>query len=195
MTRLAQTRPSLLLRLRRLDDRDAWSDFVRHYGPAVFGYYRRRGLQEADAVDLTQEVFRLVSRHIARFDYRPESGRFRSWLFTIASRVRLKFQERSQRLPQSDISIDDLKEEAESDEDWQDSLRRRLYELAFERVCNEASATTVSAFTRTAIDGISGEEVAEELGITRAAVYLARARVLAKLRQIVAELAAWEVEQ
>src|SRR5438034_674593 len=96
---LPHTRPSLLLRLRRHADADAWAEFLALYGPAVFGYFRRRGLQEADAVDLTQEVFRAVAGAIERFEYQPARGRFRAWLFTIVSREFLKFRQRCGRLP------------------------------------------------------------------------------------------------
>jgi DNA-directed RNA polymerase specialized sigma24 family protein len=54
------TRPSLLVRLCDLSDERAWSEFTEIYGPLVHRCGRRRGLQEADAQDLVQEVFRAV---------------------------------------------------------------------------------------------------------------------------------------
>ena len=191
MSRLPVTRASLLLRLRQFDDGNAWSEFLNLYGPAVFGYFRRRGLQEADAVDQTQEVFRCVAGFIHRFDYQPESGRFRSWLFTVVSRQFLKFQQRGEKLPITDdpAYLEEIPAgETPADDDWEASVRRRLFDIALEEVREQVSETTYAAFKLTAIDGVSGEEAADRLGITRAAVYLARGRVLARLRTIVANL-------
>ncbi len=70
MTESPVTRVSLLLRLRDPRDVEAWGDFVEVYGPLVFDYGRRHGLQEADAADLTQEVLRAVARSAGACDHR-----------------------------------------------------------------------------------------------------------------------------
>src|ERR1700736_4307969 len=64
-----ETRPSLLVRIRDAQDRDAWGQFVELYGPVVYRFGRKRGLQDADAADLTQTVFQAVSGAIQRLDY------------------------------------------------------------------------------------------------------------------------------
>src|SRR5438552_1369435 len=78
-----QTRASLLVRLRDGHDREAWRQFVDLYAPLVYGFARRRGLQDADAADLMQDVLRAVSGAAGRLDYDPAKGTFRSWLFTV----------------------------------------------------------------------------------------------------------------
>ena len=83
MTPSDATRPSLLVRIRDARDREAWGQFVEIYAPLVYDLARRRGLQDADAADLTQEVLRSVSGAIGRLDYDPARGTFRSWLFTV----------------------------------------------------------------------------------------------------------------
>src|SRR5437588_509207 len=77
------TRASLLVRIRDGRDRDAWRQFVRLYAPVVYGFARKRGLQDADAADLMQEVFRSVAAAAGRLDYDPARGTFRSWLYTV----------------------------------------------------------------------------------------------------------------
>jgi RNA polymerase sigma-70 factor (ECF subfamily) len=77
------TRPSLLVRIRDAHDREAWDQFVEIYAPLVYQMARRRGLQDADAADLTQDVLRSISGAVGRLDYDRCRGTFRSWLFTV----------------------------------------------------------------------------------------------------------------
>src|SRR6516225_4147415 len=77
------TRPSLLVRIRNAEDSQAWSQFVALYAPLVYGYARKRGMQDADAADLMQDVLRAVAGAAGRLEYDPLRGSFRGWLFTI----------------------------------------------------------------------------------------------------------------
>ena len=84
MAELPDTRPSLLVSLRDRNDSEAWRRFVDIYAPLIYGLARKRGLQDADAADLTQDVFRAVSGAIPSFQYDSTRGSFRGWLYTIA---------------------------------------------------------------------------------------------------------------
>jgi len=66
----------------------------------IYGFCRNRGLQDADAADVAQEVMRAVSRAIGSFDYQPQQGKFRSWLFTVTRNKFNNFLERRRRQPQ-----------------------------------------------------------------------------------------------
>src|SRR3954469_20733139 len=78
------TRASLLVRIRDGHDQEAWQQFVQLYAPVVYGFARKRGLQDADAADVVQDVLRSVARNAERMDYDPEGGTFRGWLYTVA---------------------------------------------------------------------------------------------------------------
>jgi RNA polymerase sigma-70 factor (ECF subfamily) len=184
MTQLPRTRPSLLVRLRDPADAAAWRTFVEVYAPAVFTFARRNGLQPADAADLTQDVCRNVATAMRGDRFDPDRGRFRGWLFAVV-RNQLKMFHRAQaRHPRGAELPADVPDDTAA-ETWDLECRRRLFAWACERVRPTVSKATWTAFWRTAVDGRSGEAVAVETGLTPAAVYLAKSRALAKLREAV----------
>jgi RNA polymerase sigma-70 factor (ECF subfamily) len=187
MLDLPLTRHSLVVRLRDPADAAAWRTFVDVYSPAVFAFARRSGLQPADAADLTQDVYRNVSNAMRSLQFDENRGRFRGWLFTIV-RNQLKMFRRSQaRRPRGAELPEEVPDDSAA-ETWDLECRRRLFAWACERVKPAVSSNTWTAFWRTAVDGASGEMTAKETGLTPAAVYLAKSRVLARLRDAVANL-------
>src|SRR5260370_23570081 len=78
------TRASLLVRLRDGRDNEAWRQFVELYSAVVYGFARKRGLQDADAADVMQDVLRSVAGAASRLNYDPARGSFRGWLYTVA---------------------------------------------------------------------------------------------------------------
>jgi RNA polymerase sigma-70 factor (ECF subfamily) len=189
MANLPTTRPSLLLRIRDPQDAAAWRDFVRIYAPVVYSYGRRRGLQDADAADLTQEVLRAVAAAAGRLEYDPQRGSFAGWLFTLAHHQLhdLQARRRRQSVGTGDTKVRVLLEQQPAREDdravWQGEYERRLFNWAAQRVRGSFHESTWQAFWSTAVEGQSVKEAAARLGLTAAAVYLARSRVMARLRE------------
>ena len=187
------TRLSLLVRIRDHSDREAWARFVEIYGPLIYGFVRKRGLQDADAVDLMQDVLKSVAGAIERLDYDPAKGRFRGWLFTIVlNRLRNELATQSRREAGSGdsgvaqrLTAEPAPDELESQ--WEHEHQQRLFGWAGEQVQTEVEPRTWQAFWRTAVDGAAGKEVAQELEMTVAAVYLAKSRVMARLKELVHE--------
>jgi len=191
MADIPATRASLLVRLRDRLDESAWSEFVRLYAPVVYRFARRRGLQDADAADLTQEVLKSVSVSVGAFD--PQQGLFRGWLFTIAHRRLYDLQQCRQRQPvgAGDLATMKFLTEAPAKADeafWDREYERQLFTLAAERIRSTFSDATWQAFWQTAVEGKRGQEVAPTLGMSVAAVYLAKGRVMVKLKEEIARL-------
>jgi RNA polymerase sigma-70 factor (ECF subfamily) len=189
------TRRSLVLRLRNPDDNVAWAEFVEVYEPLVYRLARNKGLQDSDAQDLCQEVFRAVAGAIPRWDPDPAKGRFRAWLFRIARNLVLKSLAAQRRQPagSGSTSVQELLEaqpaaDPQAASEFAAEFRRRAFRWAAEQVQTEFTATTWQAFWRTGVENQPVAVVARDLGLTPGAVYIARSRVLARLRDRVEQL-------
>jgi RNA polymerase sigma factor (sigma-70 family) len=183
------TRASLLVRLRNGNDADAWHEFVDLYAHVIYGFARKRGLQDADAADLMQEVLRSVSSAVPRLEYDPVRGTFRGWLFTVTRNKVLNFLEsRGRRVQGSgDTRVQQrLEQYADADEnpssDWEADYRRAMTAEAMERIKSEFQAATWQAFFLTAMEGRTPSHVALQVGLSVGAVYVAKSRVIARLR-------------
>jgi RNA polymerase sigma factor (sigma-70 family) len=190
MTNPPPTRPSLLLRLRDVEDADAWREFVRLYTPMVFGHCTRHGLQEADAADVAQEVMRVAMQAMPEFEYDAQRGKFRGWLLQTTRHRLYKFFARERRAPQpaSETTIERFfDQEPGTDERarWEEEYRQRLFDWAAEKARPEFQPATWQAFWLTAVKLVSVKEVAGQVGISVGAVYIARSRVVARLRELI----------
>lgn len=180
------TRPSLLFRVRDLTDDAAWTQFVEIYTPLIYRYCRGRGLQEGDAADVAQETMRAVARAIAKLDYDPQRGKFRNWLLTVVqSRVNnyLALRQRQPALASETTLQLHLEKDSDEDRVWETDYYRSLFNWAAERIRGEFQGSTWRAFWQTTIDERDGKAVAESLGLSVGAVYVAKSRVIARLKE------------
>jgi RNA polymerase sigma factor (sigma-70 family) len=191
MADIPPTRASLLVRLRDPRDDAAWAQFVQLYGPIVYGFARKQGLQDADAADLSQEVLRSVAGAVGHLEYDPRRGAFRNWLFTVVRRKLASWRRACSARPDTNNHHADplpLLEERPAPEpaaDWDAEWEQRVFAWACTQVRQEVADTTWQAFWRTAIEDQPGKQVAADLGISTAAVYNARSRIRARLKEIV----------
>lgn len=173
------TQSSLLLRIRDVNDDTAWTLFVEVYTPIVFRYLRSRGLQDADAADITQEVLIEVARSIRGFEYQPERGRFRNWLALVTRRRLGRFWQKERKaiplLPE--VDGDDHQVDAE----WLETYQSELLRIAIARIRPMFEKTTWEAFWRNWIDRIPATQVSHDLGMPIDLVYSAKSRVLKRL--------------
>jgi RNA polymerase sigma factor (sigma-70 family) len=186
------TRVTLLARIRDGRDADAWGEFVRLYGPVVYGFARNRGLQDADAADLMQDVMRSVARNAPKLEYDPARGTFRGWLYTITRNKIYNFLSAQKNRPRASGDPDAReqldavpgRDDAGPDADWEKEYQRKLTDRAMELVRAEFQPATWQAFWQTAVDGRPAAEVGAGLKkMSPGAVYVAKSRVLARLRE------------
>jgi RNA polymerase sigma-70 factor (ECF subfamily) len=195
MTDSTATHPSLLLRIRDAGDRQAWAEFVEAYAPLVYGFARKHGLQDPDAADLTQEVLQAVSAAIGRLQYDPERGSFRGWLFRVVRHRLINALARQRREcrgsggTSAHLALETFPAREEDQLAlWEQEYEGRLFAWAAGQVRGDVQDSTWRAFWLTAVEGKSGKEAAAMLGLTAAAVYLAKRRVMNRLKDEIRRL-------
>jgi RNA polymerase sigma factor (sigma-70 family) len=190
------SRSSLLLRIRDTGDAEAWAQFVDLYGPLIYRFGRKHGLQDSDAADLTQNVLRAVGAAARRFEYDKKRGTFRSWLFTVARNELYKWMRGRNRTVagSGDSNVQALLEQVPGKEgwqaDWDRDYERQVLAYAVNQVRNDFRDATWEAFWQTAVQGRRPKDVGEQLQMSVGAVYVAKSRVLARIKQEVRRLQA-----
>ncbi len=192
MPSLPETRASLIVRLPDRGDVRAWDDFVAVYAPLVYRLARKHGLQPADSDDLVQDVLAAVARSVEAWLAREDRGPFRAWLLTIAKNTALNALTRqkykangsgdsdiARRLAQQACQNGDAASEFDLE------YRRELFRWAAERVREEVTEKTWQAFWRSSVEKEPIAAVAKELDMSVGSVYIARSRVMARLREAV----------
>ncbi len=166
----------------------------------VYGWCRRAGLQPADAADVGQEVFAAVARSIHTFRHDRPGDTFRGWLFTI---TRNKLRDRQTPLGATGIGGSDaLRQMAELPTEEQHeptpapeaNERQAFWRRQIEMVRGEFEPRTWEAFWRAFVDGEAAANIAADLGISTNAVYLAKSRVLHRLREELSALIDWDLQ-
>ena len=179
---------SLLVRL-RAGQGGAWERLVGLYGQTVYVWCRGAGVSEADAADVSQEVFTAVARHIADFRCERPGDSFRGWLWTITrNKVRDHWrrhadevqaaggttaQEVMNQLPEDGLVDTETSVEGEASD---------LYRRALELIRSEFEERTWKAFLMVTVEDRLPADVAAALGTTPGAIYIAKSRVLKRLR-------------
>ena len=188
------TSTTLLRRLRQEPaDQEAWSEFVRRYGPQVYRWCRHWRLQEADAEDVTQAVLVRLNARMRTFAHDPARS-FRAYLRTLARYAWCDFLEASKQpgAGRGGSDVRGLLNTVEAGDDLEQRLSEQFdQELLAEaqaRVRRRVEGHTWEAFRLTVVDGLSGADAAARLGLTVAGVYKAKSRVQQMLQEEVARL-------
>lgn len=190
------TNPSLLVRLRDPSDGGAWETFSEIYEPLIFAFCRKRGLQEADARDVTQDTLLSVIRAIQKFEYDPAHGKFRSWLYrVIRSKLANHFSKSAKQVRGSGQTVVNqmLNEQpgVEEEQAFDREAEQRVFEWACEKVRPEFEEKTWQAFHRVAVRQEKSNAVADALGMSVGAVYIAKSRVIKRLQATIHDASDW----
>ena len=186
---MPETSLSLLHRLRGSPDSENWDRLVELYAPLLRAWLRKYEVQASDVDDLVQEVLLAVAKDLPNFDHRGQAGAFRAWLKGIlVNRLRNFWRARDRHPPalgDSDIEwrINQLADPAsELSQIWNRQHDRYIAQRLLALAEPHFAHSTWQAFYRVAVEGAKADLVAAELGISLNAVFIAKSRVLTRLR-------------
>ncbi len=185
-----KTRISLILRLREPSDAEAWFQFCEIYEPLILRIARSKGLQNADANDLAQDVFVRIAKSVERWVPDPDKGSFKAWISTIARNLTIDFLRRKDRQPVSAIDpvLQSVPERSAESDFYDAEYEKQLFAWAAKKIGPSLKPKTWEAFWLTAVEQRPITEVAESLQLTIGAIYMARSRVIAKLRKTIEQV-------
>lgn len=179
----------------RAEEKEAWDSLCDIYAPLVYGWARKSQLQESDAEDIVQDVFRSVATGLKNFQYGGPNDTFRGWLWTITQNViRRHFNKLKNDPAVGEGGTQAMRQLAEAP-DWIDtedadqpelaaSEESALMRRALKLVENDFAEHIWQAFWRFTIDGHAAKDIAKDLQMTPAGVRQAKFRVLARLREV-----------
>jgi RNA polymerase sigma-70 factor (ECF subfamily) len=184
-----ETRQSLLFRA-QTGEENAWKDLTGLYRPLILGWLNRQGVPPRDLEDLSQDILLSVVKHLPTFQHSGQRGAFRCWLRTIVCSRTADYWRALDAATQASggsgaAAALQLIEDPDSDlnRQWDEEHDGYVLDCLLDLVEEEFEPATLRAFRRLALDGASGTEVAAELGMSVAAVYGAKSRVLQRIRQ------------
>ncbi len=189
MDKFTKTRYSLIAKLADRQDHLAWAEFLDLYQPLIYRFAIARGLQATDATEVTQEVLIRVAKVIGQFQANHSGPSFRKWLYVIARNLTIDFlRKESRKTATIGEEFDWQKLPAPSEKSsacFRTLYQREMFLAAARSIQPKVKPVNWQAFWLTEVDRLPVELVTQRLGIPRAAVYVARSRVLNMFRKFV----------
>ncbi|MCA9138200.1 MAG: sigma-70 family RNA polymerase sigma factor [Planctomycetales bacterium] len=201
MPNFPDTHSSLIERVKDLSDGASWIEFLGIYQPVVFRMATRRGLQNADAEDVMQQVFTSIARSIDDWTGGPNEPPFRAWLSTIARNAITKSLARQPVARATGRSsmfalLHEYPDPVATMAEVGLESRKELVRWATEQIKHEFSVESWDVFWRTSINGDSIENVAATTGRSAGSIYVIRYRVISRLKEKVSEVSEhWDIHE
>jgi RNA polymerase sigma factor (sigma-70 family) len=178
------TSPTLLERLRGNEDSQAWREFAAIYSPLMQRFARLRGFSIGDAEDVAQECMTKLSRTMPSFQYDSKRGSFKGMLFTMVNRCIIQRARKRRPSHASTSVLNAAAARSDPGEDaWDREWLRHHLQYCLRLVEAELAESTVAAFRLYALKEWPVEKVCQTLGLTANQVYLAKSRVMRRLRE------------
>jgi len=181
---------TLLDGLRDTENAEAWRRFEDRYGPVVQAFALKLGVSESDVADVTQDTMMAFLEAYRLGGYDPTKGRLRSWLFSIAQHRILEFWRRKPReVPLADQThataiLDHVGAQPTPEEIWEQEWQVAILRACLAEVSRQVRPETMQAFDLYVLQAWPVSRVAEHLGMTNNAVYLAKNRVMSRIREL-----------
>jgi RNA polymerase sigma-70 factor (ECF subfamily) len=185
---MSSTSASLLERIRHDPAASQWQTLVELYDPLIRSWLKRQSVLASDADDLVQDVLTVVARRLKDFEHNGRTGAFRNWLRTVTVNCVRDFWRSKKREHAATGQVQELLDQLMDpssglSQNWDQEHDRYVTKQLLSRLRDEFEPTTWRAFERVALDGAPAAQVAAELGVTVNSVFIAKSRILARLRQ------------
>ena len=184
------TTTEVLDELKSSNDSKAWESFRNHFYPVIINFSRRLGLPDNYSDDLAQETMLVFLQALRNGGYCKDKGRLSSWVFGITRRVMLNFR---RKLPKEHVIADQttgtsfwnmIEDDKAIRNTWEDQWRQIIIEQCMTQCRKEFDDKVFEAFVLYGLEGAAVNEVCDKLDMSRNAVYIAKSRILSRLRQL-----------
>ena len=192
MSRNEETSLSLLDAIRQSGqepNHEAWQRMFRIYQPLIEKWLRRFSAPQQDMDDLVQDVMAIVVKKIDEFQRVPRTGAFRAWLRNTTQNIlyQLWRKKKIQPVAYGDSDFQDVlnqlqQETSELSQQWNREYDDHILQGVMAQVESEFSSQTWQAFYGVSVEGKAAREVADQLGMSINAVFIAKSRVLSRIR-------------
>ncbi|KAA3614308.1 MAG: sigma-70 family RNA polymerase sigma factor [Planctomycetota bacterium] len=191
------TLPSLLSRVRDLEDHAAWHEFDQRYRELILRFCRRRGLQASDAEDVRQIVMLSLAKHLRGFSYQPSKGRFRAYLGrTVQNAISRYFRRPNHEI--HGLNLDekaaaaapgiqerDSWEESSWEKVWETEWMAHHYRMAMHQLRKSVQPRSLEVFEHL-LAGENVAQVAARFQISQEAVHKSKQRMRDRLKVLIA---------
>jgi len=184
------TTTQLLEDLKTTNDEAAWTEFCSHFQPVIIRFAIKLGLTKVEAEDAAQETMTAFFKSFKEGKYDPGKGRLSNWLFGIAKRVILNLRGRK---PLENLIADKatgtsfwdmVQDDKTLGRTWELQWQQMVLKRCLEQVKREFDPKVFGAIRHYAIDQFTVEQVCERFDMSQNAVYIAKSRVLSRLREL-----------
>jgi RNA polymerase sigma-70 factor, ECF subfamily len=174
----------------------AWTGFVGYFKPILVGFARKSGLNQQAAEDFTQQALLEFFKSYRTGNYDRAKGRLSHWLFGIARKVLSQTFRRAkpekvatdlQRSTSDSQPLENFADPAAAEDLWQQQWEKMVMQICMDRARKEFDEKTFAAFEMYALQDVDPTEAAKRLGLSRNAVYIAKSRILSRLRELIEE--------
>lgn len=177
---------TLVLERLKQSDEAAWTDFADRFRPPVQRFLAGLGLNATEADDLAQDSLVEFAEAYRAGKYDRSKGRLSSWLFGITRRVAMghRRKESARKARSKETAFwDDLSGGNELQQSWDREWHRAVFDHCLARVKQEVQPSTFDAFYRLVVREQPVADVARELAMSDNSVYVAKHRVLRRMRE------------
>ncbi len=168
---------------------EAWTELDGLYRPFIHDWFRLQGVAATEIDDLSQEVLKTLFEELPSFQHPGKSGAFRGWLRAICLNRLLGYR-RNQKTKSQPVGgtefhvlMQQLPDQDELSSEWDREHYQAVLRHLFKRVEHQFEELTLAIFRRLMLDEWTVAQVTAEFSIPAGKVYVARSRVLRRLRE------------